>query len=136
MINLNLWTTSYHWAKSQKEVICVQDDILKQYFIPARDLESISQTDLKKYRNKNWTTFNQFKKSFDIWCLEVKNDSDWKMSTCTCPAFLKNYICKHIVGMAIRLKIWKPPPSAKALPIGEKRKRGRPAKARRALIMQ
>lgn len=115
MINLNLWTTSYHWAKSQKEVICVQDDILKQYFIPARDLESISQTDLKKYRNKNWTTFNQFKKSFDIWCLEVKNDSDWKMSTCTCPAFLKNYICKHIVGMAIRLKLWKPPPSAKAV---------------------
>jgi len=38
--------------------------------------------------------------------------------------------------MAIRLKIWKPPPSAKAVPVGEKRKRGRPAKARRALLMQ
>ena len=65
-INLNLWTAAYHWAKSPKEVICVQNDIVKQYFIPARDLESISRTDLNKYTNKKWTTFNQFKKSFDI----------------------------------------------------------------------
>ena len=113
-----------------------QNDVSKQYYIPARNLESISQADLNKYINKTWTTFNQFKKSFDIWCSEITNDSDWKTATCTCPAFLKNYICKHIVGMGIRLKRCKPPAAAKTVPIGEKRKRGRPAKSKRALLMQ
>ncbi|CAF3712454.1 unnamed protein product [Rotaria socialis] len=119
-ICLNLWTSSYQWAKSTKDVICRQDDVSKKYYIPARNLESISQADLNKYVNRKWTTFNHFKNSFDIWCLEIKNGSDWKTSRCTCPAFLKNYICKHIVGMGIRLKLCKPPPAAKNVPIGAK----------------
>ena len=68
--------------------------------------------------------------------MELENDSDWKKSKCNCPAFFKNYICKHVVGMAIRLKYCKPPPAAKTVPIGEKRKRGRPAKAKPALLVQ
>ena len=60
----------------------------------------------------------------------------WRKSKCNCPAFYKNYICKHVVGMAIRLKYCKPPPPAKTVPIGEKRKRGRPAKAKPALLVQ
>ena len=48
------------------------------------------------------------------------------------PLFFKNYIRKHVVGMAIRLKYCKPPPAAKTVPIGEKRKRSRPAKAKPA----
>ena len=64
------------------------------------------------------------------------NDSYWKRSKCNCPAFLKNYICKHIVGMAIRLKHCKPPPEAKTVALGEKRKRGRPSKAKPALLVQ
>ncbi|CAF1234572.1 unnamed protein product [Didymodactylos carnosus] len=135
-ISLSLWTSSYQWAKLSKDVICVSNDFSKTYYIPARDLQSITKADLDKYKNKKWTTFNQFKKSFDIWCMELENDSDWKKSKCNCPAFFKNYICKHVVGMAIRLKYCKPPPAAKTVPIGEKRKRGRPAKAKPALLVQ
>lgn len=98
--------------------------------------ESISQTELKKYINKKWTTVNQFKKSCDIWCLEMHDDSNWKTSKCNCPAFLKNCICKHIVRMAIRLKYCKSPAAAKTVPINSKQKRGRPAKAKPALLVQ
>ena len=91
-ICLNLWTSSYQWAKSTKDVICIKTDVSNKYYIPAGNLESISQGDLNKYINKKWTTFNQFIKSFDIWCVEIKNGSDSKTSRCTCPAFLKNYI--------------------------------------------
>jgi uncharacterized Zn finger protein len=59
-----------------------------------------------------------------------------KKSKCNCPAFLKNYTCKHVVGMAIRLKYCKPPSAVETMPIGEKRKRGRPAKAKPALLVQ
>jgi len=43
----------------------------------------------------------------------MTNDFNWKQSKYTCPSFLKNFICKHIVGMAIRLKYCKPAPEAK-----------------------
>jgi SWIM zinc finger len=132
---LKLWTSSYQWIKSTKYIICIPNDSSKKYYIPARDLQSITQANLDKYKNNKWTTFNQFKKSFDIWCMEMENGSDWKTSKCNCPAFFKNYICKHAVGMAIRLKYCKPP-AAKTVPIGEKRKRGRPAKAKPALLLQ
>ncbi|CAF3389641.1 unnamed protein product [Rotaria socialis] len=102
-ISLKLWTSSYQWAKSTKNITCILNDSSNKYYIPGRDLQSITQANLDKYENKKWTTFNQFKKSFDIWCLEMKNDPNWKTSKCNCPAFFKNYICKHAVGMTIRL---------------------------------
>jgi hypothetical protein len=108
----------------------------KIYYIPARDLQSITHTDLSRYKKQKFTTFNQFKKSFHIWCVEIDNDSHWKTSKCNCPVFLKNYICKHVVSMGIRLKYCKPPLAAKTVPIGEKRKRGRPTKAKPALFVQ
>lgn len=135
-ISLVLWTSSYQWAKVNKDVICINGESCKTYYIPARDLDSIPQIDLNRYKKEKFTTFHQFKKSFDIWRLEMENDLSWRKSKCNCPAFLKNYICKHVVGMAIRLKRCKPPPAAKTVPIGEKRKRGRPAKAKAALLMQ
>ncbi|CAF4190038.1 unnamed protein product, partial [Rotaria sordida] len=111
-----LWTLSYQWAKSTKEIICISNNSSKIYYISARDLQSITQADLTKYKNKTWTTFNQFKKLFDIWCMEMENNSDWKKSKCNCPLFFKNYIYKHIVGMVIRLKCCKPPLAAKIVP--------------------
>jgi hypothetical protein len=45
-------------------------------------------------------------------------------------------MCKHVVGMAIRLNYCKPPPAAKNVPIGERRRRGRLSKAKKALIVQ
>jgi hypothetical protein len=135
-ISLSLWTSSYQWAKLTKDVICNSNNSSETFYIPARDLKSIGQADLTKYKNKKWTTFNQFRKSFDIWYMELEKNEEWRKAKCSCPAFLKNYICKHIVGMAIRLKHCKPPPAAKTVPIGEKRKRGRPAKAKTALLLQ
>jgi hypothetical protein len=99
-------------------------------------LQSFTQADLDKYNKQKFTTLNQFKKSFDVWCLGTENDSHWKISKCNCPAFLKNYICKHVVGMSIRLKHCGPPAAAKTAPLGEKRKRGRPAKVKPALLTQ
>ena len=44
-------------------------------------------------------------------------------------------MCKHIIGLAIRLKSARPTPAAKDVPIGEKRRRGRPKEATRARII-
>lgn len=135
-ISLQLWTSAYQWAKLQKDITCVENETTKLYYIPARDIASIQKADLNRYINSKWTNFNQFKKSHDIWCMQMIEGNDWIKSKCNCPFFLKNYICKHIVGLALRLKLCKVPAAAKTVPIGEKRKRGRPAKAKRALLTQ
>ena len=72
-----------------------------------------------------------------ILCVCIPNNAEeWRKTTCTCPSFFKNYICKHIIGISIRLKYCKVPPEAKNVKIGTKRKRGRPSKARKALLIQ
>ena len=75
------------------------------------------------------------KVSSSLWHLQMVNE-DWKSLTCTCPKFLKLFICKHSLGMAIRLKKYAVCPEAKNVPIGQKRKRGRPSRAKKALIVQ
>ena len=84
-------------------------------------------------------TMDQYKsRAFTVWTTEYQNDSiEWQSkSKCNCPVFMKQYICKHIVGIALRLKLCKPPASAKNVPLGQKPSRGRPAKAKKALLTQ
>ncbi len=57
-------------------------------------------------------------------------------SQCNCPKFYKLYKCKHIIGIASRLKLLEIPMQAKTIELGNKRKRGRPILAKPALIRQ
>jgi len=50
--------------------------------------------------------------------------------------FFKDYVCKHIIGLAIRQKEVKPPRAVNDVPIGQKRPRGRPRLAASALVIQ
>ena len=97
-------------------------------------MKKINENDLVKYKKQCFTTFAQFKKAFSIWRME--EGTNWMNAKFNCPAFLKDYICKHVVGMGIRLKQCIPPAAAKSVPIGAKRKRGRPARAKKALLVQ
>ena len=89
---------------------------------------------IRKYNS--WKTFEEFTNSrFSLWCLEM-NLVDWESAICDCPVFLKQYQCKHALGLAIRSKLVVPPAEAKQIPLGLKRKPGRPKKAKAALLFQ
>jgi hypothetical protein len=64
------------------------------------------------------------------------DQSKWLDGIDNCSAFFKKFMCKHVVGMAIRLNYCKPPSAAKNVPIGEKRRCGRASKAKKALLIQ
>jgi uncharacterized Zn finger protein len=85
-----------------------------------------------------WHSFDQYKvKAFNISRVLLPIDeTKWIDGQCNCPAFFKKFMCKHIVGLAIRLNYCRPPPAAKNVKIGEKRRRGRPSKAKKALLIQ
>lgn len=99
---------------------------------------AISVTDkmIERYYKRNFKSFDTFKDAqTSIWVVEMPMDSNkWKEATCTCPVNLKTFICKHVVGIACRLKFCKIPPNAKDVAVGEKRKRGRVPKATKALL--
>ncbi len=64
------------------------------------------------------------------------DEAKWLGGQCNCPAFFKKFMCKHVVGLAIRVNYCKPPLVAKNIKIGEKRRRGRPSKTKKALLIQ
>jgi hypothetical protein len=49
---------------------------------------------------------------------------------------MKTNLCKHSLGMEIRLSVSDPPPEAKNVPLGQKKKRGRPKLSKPALLRQ
>lgn len=54
------------------------------------------------------------------------------------PTIFEKNLCKHLIGVSIRLNIALVPQEVRlnAVEIGQKRKRGRPCLAKKALIMQ
>ena len=71
-----------------------------------------------------------------IYVLSGMTEEDPLKSRCTCRVNMKKHLCKHVVGVAIQLGYLNPPSQAKTVPIGKKRPRGRPAKAKKAKIVQ
>ncbi len=49
---------------------------------------------------------------------------------------MKNYICSHIIILAVTLKPVEFPQASMQIPIGQNRKRGRPNKTKKALVRQ
>jgi hypothetical protein len=138
-ITLKKWTDSYHFAKSSKSVLQIpsKKKHLTDYYIPAGTIETVTKTDIQKYNKKKWISCDQFKDlQCGIWKLTLPNNGlEWTKGICNCPNFFKEYICKHAIGTGIRLKFCKPPPAAKDIPLGEKRKGGRPRKITKALVI-
>lgn len=132
-IKKKLWQTAYEWAKSDKGVI--EEDNL--HYVPSGSENRISRANLTAYKGHTWKTFEQWSKNiFQLWVTMIPPDpAHFKMSTCTCPSFLKDYICKHILGLGLRLQKIQMPDDVKPLetkPI----KRGRPKRTGGALSLE
>lgn len=80
--------------------------------------------------------FETYKRTFSKWTVKISKTDALYDSRCNCPAYLKEYLCKHIIGLGMRFKLISVPPEAKSVPIGQKRKRGRPSKTKPALMLQ
>ena len=86
-----------------------------------------------------WKTFNDFEKhSHKIWVINLdrENSENSINAMCSCPFFLKHLICKHALGLHIPFKLCDVPILAKNISLGQNKKRGRPARAKKALLVQ
>lgn len=96
------WMNAYNWAKIPKEVteLNSSESHFKVYSVPSGE----------------WTNFRGFQYHADKFKCLIKNNNinwiikipvtaeNWQQATCDCPAFPEKYTCKHVIGMAIRLR--------------------------------
>lgn len=64
--------------------------------------ESFDQADVDKNRNTSYKTFDEWSnQTARFYTITFENDeNNWKQSKCTCPAFSRFFICKHITCIA------------------------------------
>ena len=139
---LPLWTAAFHWASMK---IDIMQDIGEESTFYVRPTAATSRSKLsslvskkkKMDERKNWTSLEEFFQSKNsVWKITGMTKESYLQAVCTCEGWLKKDICKHTLGLAVGLKFCEVPHAAKDIPIGQKRKRGRPSKAKRALIRQ
>lgn len=129
-----LWKDASDWANSEKEPRIEDDNDVKHYYLPAGAENQVEADDFEMYQARSWETFDDFcKNQFSIWKVFMPKGS-MQGASCSCPIFLKEYLCKHILGMAVRLQFVSLPDDLNVM--GKKRKVGRIAKAGPALSMK
>ena len=111
-ISLEDWTSAYQWAKSRQQIRSKRLRDFTQYFCPPSKKDSLPEAEVRRAKVRSWTTFEDFRKNASaVRVVQMKND-EWDDATCSCPRFLREYKCKHIIGMAIRLQLVHAPPQA------------------------
>lgn len=134
------WSQAIVWAKNEHINHILHDDDNCIYVPSSTFLNEkkrhLNEHDIEDYENFEARNFDQFFKNVNsIWKIQF-DDKEWTNCTCSCPQFLKKSYCKHTIGLAIRLKICEPPPSANPEKLAQKKKRGRRPLAKKALIKQ
>jgi hypothetical protein len=137
-IDLKTWTLANQWALMKKAFIEEPHSSgTTTYYVAAGNRKTITAASLKKFKSRNckWKNFEEFCTSnYGTWVISVPKSGE--NTSCSCRHFQKKGVCKHALGMLIRLQKIDVPNHAKSVPFGQKRKRGRPSKARPALIIQ
>jgi hypothetical protein len=108
-----------------------------KFVITRHKYKDLIDTDFVKKRYDHLKDdFNQFiHRTCKINVVNLSLDN-WKESKCSCVWFLKNYLCVHVVAIAVNKNLVQIPMTFKNLPFGVKPKRGRKAKALPALVHQ
>jgi hypothetical protein len=109
--------------------IVVNRQQLQQTFTP-----DLAQQAVKDFVNCSWETFEEFEQWSDNYCILQHYDETDLL--CTCSWCMKNHFCVHTLCYQLR-KGWVKLPTTPAedVPLERQRKRGRPKKAAKALIV-
>lgn len=111
------------------------------YVVPSSKCseENAKMSYYKEILSRNWKSFDEFiQYGFQLfWIIRIKKTGDWKIeSSCSCPVFGKEYICKHILALAYREKLVEFPIIANPTLLTRKTiKKGRPKNTTKALVI-
>lgn len=95
--------------------------------------------DLLEMRNKTYDTFDEYKANHNnvLTVKFCKSKGRWmKEFICSCHIFQRNFMCKHLLGLALYNKLKKWPEEGINKTIAKKKSKGRIALAKKALQKQ
>jgi hypothetical protein len=139
VLTTKVWKNAYSYIKFEKpEILQINNSITTgytSYFVKSAQSEAypLNKTSIANYKRalKSPPGFDLkefFELEFRYWEIRVSNgvtEDNWnqKQIFCNCPSFQKNFVCKHTIGVAIRLKLSTVPDPAKnsATPIGARK---------------
>ena len=146
--SLKLKTEGYQWYKSNKNkagrIMRIKpgskysvNNVINNFWAVAssRYTGNESLKDLAKLRFENRRlpqsqTFEEYTKMrSSCWILEEVEGEFF----CDCPIGMKGKLCKHTVGMMFKTEVLAVTSEVRSVPLGEKRKRGRPKKLNHCL---
>lgn len=94
---------AYKWNKKSKPFQHIND----VYMVKSGKKSDFTRDEGKRYlsdlESKTWTTFNEMISSLNSIRIVKVNRENWKLSSCTCSYWLKNYYCCHSIACCYRL---------------------------------
>uniref|UniRef100_A0A914WYR7 SWIM-type domain-containing protein n=1 Tax=Plectus sambesii TaxID=2011161 RepID=A0A914WYR7_9BILA len=128
----------YSLICEKQKMLTQRSDGVITTFISKKDLTNITSEQVCEYKRhfheNHWPPFDTYvEMRMSLWAVSIPTEN-WKSSTCSCPPFLKKHKCKHLIAVAATFNPTSIPISAKAIVLGQKKKRGHPAKATKALV--
>uniref|UniRef100_A0A914WXP9 Uncharacterized protein n=1 Tax=Plectus sambesii TaxID=2011161 RepID=A0A914WXP9_9BILA len=107
-------------------------------FIAKKGLITLTSKQVREYKRRfhenHWPSFDMYvEMRMSMWAVSIPMEN-WKSCTYSCPLFLKKLKCKYLIAVAATFNLTSILISAKAIVLGQKKKRGRPAKATKALV--
>lgn len=139
-VTSQMWSAAYQWQEKKNTPSVLKEETEDEctIFVAATENQRYFNRSVKSYIEQKWRTFDDYKKKvFAVWKVTLKKDTSLLYKgECTCPDYLKKFMCKHIIGLSIYYLHLEPPAEAMDRLIGPKRKRGRPSRASYALRVQ
>lgn len=136
-ISGKLKSKGFELAKSPLQFVSVNDGNSQVIYCRSK-YDTIGQQNVDAFLNIEWDKFEEFDKF-----IEAANSMrvitfpggvvDWKNAKCTCSEYIKEFMCKHIIAVAVRVKVLKPDTDPDDEPLKPNRKKGRPKKFTKGL---
>lgn len=134
VVDIDLWRQSQLWRRTCRVIEC-EDSTFYVAATPLEDDIEFDHSFINEILNKKYKKLDEYRNEIygKFWTVQIGLE-DWKnCSSCSCPVFLKNYKCKHVVGLALKNKICKIPRRALCIELTKKKAKGRKPKATTAL---
>ena len=111
----------FEWIHTQP--LCLQEaDIFH--------VNASSSRAVVKLNTQDFLLFDAFKEGYFVSHQIIINTTNWKLSTCFCPAYNEKFECKHIYGISVLYKYGdaRIPKAAHSIAMTRMPQRGRPSK--------
>lgn len=107
-IKIKSWREASLWLKKARYLKAENDAEFSGYYVASSQLKSEVNFDSRYIQGlntfENYKSLNEYReKRFNkFWTIKLNKGTTWNIhSSCDCPSFLKNYQCKHVIGLSL-----------------------------------